>query len=285
MSGITIGDIQKKIADFLKKIDLTDREIQIERNLIIENTLGISLKEILLNQDKKIPNNQVRKIYGILERRIQHKPLAHIFGEWSFYGRSFYVNKHTLIPRPDTELIIDIVLNNYKNQKGLKILDLGTGSGIIGITLALEMIEPDITICDICPDALKVVSQNLQRFNIKNIKSIQSNWFQNIIQKNFDLIVSNPPYIDANDSHLTQPSIIYEPKKALVSENKGLADITVIINQSKKYLRKEGRIIIEHGFDQANQIQNFFLTEQYDNIFSHKDINGKLRCISATYNN
>jgi len=285
MNGITIGDIQKKISDSLKKIDLTNREIQIEKNLIIVNTLGISLKEVLLNQNKKISDNQVRNIYGILERRIQHEPLAHIFGEWSFYGRLFYVNKHTLIPRPDTELIIDIVLNGYKNQKGLKILDLGTGSGVIGITLALEMIEPDITICDICPDALKVVSQNLQRFNIKNIKSIQSNWFQNIIQKNFDLIVSNPPYIDANDSHLTQPSIIYEPKKALVSENKGLADITVIINQSKKYLRKEGRIIIEHGFDQANQIQNFFLTEQYDNIFSHKDINGKLRCISATYNN
>ena len=285
MNGITIGDIQKKISDSLKKIDLTDREIQIERNLIIENTLSISLKEILLNQDKKIPDNQVRKIYGILERRIQHEPLAHIFGEWSFYGRSFYVNKHTLIPRPDTELIIDIVLNKYKNQKGLKILDLGTGSGIIGITLALEMIEPDITICDICPDALKVVSQNLQRFNIKNLNSIQSNWFQNIIQKDFDLIISNPPYIDANDIHLTQPSIIYEPKKALVSKNKGLADIAVIINQSKKYLRKEGRIIIEHGFDQANQIQNFFLTEQYDNIFSHQDINGKLRCTSASYNN
>ena len=285
MNGITIGDIQKKISDSLKKIDLTNREIQIEKNLIIVNTLGISLKEVLLNQNKKISDNQVRNIYGILERRIQHEPLAHIFGEWSFYGRLFYVNKHTLIPRPDTELIIDIVLNGYKNQKGLKILDLGTGSGVIGITLALEMIEPDITICDICPDALKVVSQNLQRFNIKNIKSIQSNWFQNIIQKNFDLIVSNPPYIDANDSHLTQPSIIYEPKKALVSKNKGLADIAVIINESKKYLRKEGRIIIEHGFDQANQIQNFFLTEQYDNIFSHKDINGKLRCISATYNN
>jgi len=285
MSGITIRDIQKKIADFLKKIDLTDREIKIERNLIIENTLSISLKEILLNQDKKIPDNQVRKIYGILERRIQHEPLAHIFGEWSFYGRLFYVNKHTLIPRPDTELIIDIVLNCYKNQKGVKILDLGTGSGIIGITLALEMIEPDITICDICPDALKVVSQNLQRFNIKNIKSIQSNWFQNIIQKDFDLIISNPPYIDANDVHLTQPSIIYEPKKALVSKNKGLDDIAVIINQSKKYLKKEGRIIIEHGFDQANQIQNFFSTEQYDNIFSHKDINGKLRCTSASYNN
>jgi len=285
MSGITIRDIQKKIADFLKKIDLTDREIKIERNLIIENTLSISLKEILLNQDKKIPDNQVRKIYGILERRIQHEPLAHIFGEWSFYGRSFYVNKHTLIPRPDTELIIDIVLNNYKNQKVLKILDLGTGSGIIGITLALEMIEPDITICDICPDALKVVSQNLQRFNIKNIKSIQSNWFQNIIQKDFDLIISNPPYIDENDIHLTQPSIIYEPKKALVSKNKGLADIAVIINESKKYLRKGGRIILEHGFDQANQIQNLFLTDQYNNIFSHQDINGKLRCTSATYNN
>jgi release factor glutamine methyltransferase len=285
MNGITIGDIQKKISDSLKKIDLTDREIKIERNLIIENTLSISLKEILLNQDKKIPDNQVRKIYGILERRIQHEPLAHIFGEWSFYGRLFYVNKHTLIPRPDTELIIDIILNCYKNQKGVKILDLGTGSGIIGITLSLEMIEPDITICDICPDALKVVSQNLQRFNIKNIKSIQSNWFQNIIQKNFDLIISNPPYIDENDIHLTQPSIIYEPKKALVSENKGLADIAVIINESKKYLRKEGRIIIEHGFDQANQIQNLFLTDQYDNIFSHQDINGKLRCTSATYNN
>jgi len=285
MSGITIENIQKKIADFLKKIDLTDREIQIERNLIIKNTLSISLKEILLNQDKKIPNNQVRKIYGILERRIQHEPLAHIFGEWSFYGRSFYVNKHTLIPRPDTELIIDIVLNNYKNQKGLKILDLGTGSGVIGITLALEMIEPDITICDICPDALKVVSQNLQRFNIKNIKSIQSNWFQHVIEKDFDLIISNPPYIDVNDIHLIQPSIIYEPKKALASKNKGLADIAVIINQSKKYLKKGGRIIIEHGFDQANQIQNFFLTEQYDNIFSHQDINGKLRCTSASYNN
>jgi release factor glutamine methyltransferase len=285
MSGITIRDIQKKIADFLKKIDLTDREIKIERNLIIENTLSISLKEILLNQDKKIPNNQVRKIYGILERRIQHEPLAHIFGEWSFYGRSFYVNKHTLIPRPDTELIIDIVLNNYKNQKGLKILDLGTGSGIIGITLALELIEPDITICDICSDALKVVDKNLDRFSINNIKSIQSNWFQNIFQKDFDLIISNPPYIDENDIHLTQPSIIYEPKKALVAKNKGLADIAVIINQSKKYLKKEGRIIIEHGFDQANQIQNFFLTDQYDNIFSHQDINGKLRCTSATYNN
>lgn len=285
MNGITIGDIQKKIADSLKIIDLTDREIQIEKNLIIENTLGISLKEVLLNQDRKITDNQVRNIYGILERRIQHEPLAHIFGEWSFYGRLFYINKHTLIPRPDTELIIDIVLNSYKNQRGLKILDLGTGSGIIGITLALELIEPDITICDICPDALKVVSQNLQRFNINKIKSIQSNWFQNIFQKDFDLIISNPPYIDENDIHLTQPSIIYEPKKALVSKNKGLADIEVIISQSKKYLKKGGHIITEHGFDQANQIQNFFLTDQYDNIFSHQDINGKLRCTSASYNN
>ena len=275
---------KKRIEECLKNnIQINAREAQIEGEYILRFALKEPSSFFISNQKTKIDKTQEDFISSILRKRIKGEPLAYIFNEWDFYGETFYLDKNSLIPRQDTELIIDLVIKQFDKESKLNILDLGTGSGVIGITLSKLYPNSIITISDISSKALEVANKNIKKHRATNIRSLESNWFNNIQEKQlFDLILTNPPYISKNDVHLNNLELGYEPSNALVAANDGFADIFKIIDTSPRFLNSEGILIIEHGHTQGNRVKNYFQQKSFDNIKQHRDINQKIRVTTAS---
>jgi release factor glutamine methyltransferase len=219
----------------------------------------------------------------ILKKRSKKEPLAYILREWDFYGETFFLNKNSLIPRQDTELMIDLAINQFDKDSRLNILDLGTGSGVIGITLSKLFPNSKITVTDISSKALQVANKNIKQHKLKNIHSIESDWFNNI-KKNekFDLIMTNPPYVSKDDPHLINPELKFEPSNALISADNGFSDIFKIIDESPKFLKVEGRLFIEHGYNQGVKVKKYLQKKSFCKIKQYQDLNQKIRVTSGT---
>lgn len=179
----------------------------------------------------------------------------------------------TLIPRPDTERLVELALEIIPPQAQWKILDLGTGTGAIGLSLAKEKSDSFITATDQSTSALEIARQNAANNQVSNIEFIQSNWFEKLANQQFNMIVSNPPYICDNDPHLQQGDVRFEPLSALTSGDDGLNDIRSIIKNSQKHLTKDGVLLIEHGYDQADAVCDLLKAANFTQISSFKDDN------------
>jgi release factor glutamine methyltransferase len=233
--------------------------------------------------EKQIESAQQQLFQSLLSRRIKGEPIAYILGEKSFWDFSLKINSATLIPRPETELIIETICNQFTN-KPLNILDLGTGSGAIAIALARERPEFNILATDISTQAIEVAKQNAHLNQVKNIHFRQSHWFKEI-HESFDIIVSNPPYIEENDPHLTQGDLRFEPGIALSSGLDGLDAIREIISKSKDRLRPNSLLLLEHGYQQAAPIKQIFDRDgRYNNIYCLQDLSGLDRVTVASTN-
>ena len=275
---------KKRIEECLREnIQINEREAQIEAENILKFALKKPSSFFISNQKTNIDKIQEELISSILKKRIKSEPLAYILNEWDFYGETFYLDKNSLIPRQDTELLIDLVLKRYDKGSKLNILDLGTGSGVIGITLSKLYPNSMITISDISSKALNVANKNIKKHNVTNIRSLESDWFDNFKEKElFDLILTNPPYISKDDDHLNNLELGYEPSNALVASKNGFADIFKIIDTSPRFLNSEGLLMIEHGYTQGNRVKNYFQQKSFNNIEQHRDINQKIRVTSAS---
>ena len=264
------------IADNLK---ISSREASLEVNQILLFTLKINNSELLLK--KTITKSQYNKLIKIISIRSTGKPLAYIFKEWGFYGRTFYINESMLIPRPETELIIDVLKERKILKDNIQLLDLGAGSGAIGITAKLEIYNnANLHLSDISKRCVHGIKKNLQQFDIE-AKVYFSNWFENIPKIKFDLILSNPPYISNKDPHLNE--LRFEPKRALVAKKQGLADIHTIIENCVHFLNKDGLIIIEHGYNQKDEVQEIFNRYNFNQIESYKDLLGHYRITKGLF--
>ena len=275
---------KKRIEACLREnIQINEREAQIEAENILKFALKKPSSFFISNQKTNIDKIQEELISSILKKRIKSEPLAYILNEWDFYGETFYLDKNSLIPRQDTELLIDLVLKRYDKGSKLNILDLGTGSGVIGITLSKLYPNSMITISDISSKALNVANKNIKNHNVTNIRSLESDWFDNFKEEElFDLILTNPPYISKDDDHLNNLELGYEPSNALVASKNGFADIFKIIDTSPRFLNSEGLLMIEHGYTQGNRVKNYFQQKSFNNIKQHRDINQKIRVTSAS---
>tara|TARA_B110000305_G_scaffold125964_1_gene141071 strand:- start:1748 stop:2599 length:852 start_codon:yes stop_codon:yes gene_type:complete len=278
----SIDFYRKKIgAELQELLNMTPREANLEAQFILQFVLKETSSQLIIQRSKTVSKNDVHSMDLIVKQRLVNIPLAYIFNEWDFYGKTYYITPETLIPRQDTELMIDILLQSNDKESQLNILDLGTGSGVIGLTLAQHFSCAQVTLSDISSSAIKVAEINGKNTNVKNIQFIQSDWFESIKHNNFDIIVSNPPYIAETDSHLLHPELLAQPRIALVSEMSGLKDIKHIVQNAKQYLNESGMLIIEHGYDQAMMVQDIFIANDFNNIAQHKDINGVIRITSG----
>ena len=278
----SIDFYRKKIkAELQELLNMTPREANLEAQFILQFVLKETFSQLIIQRSKTVSKNDVHSMDLIVKQRLVNIPLAYIFNEWDFYGKTYYITPETLIPRQDTELMIDILLQSNNKESQLNILDLGTGSGVIGLTLAQHFSCAQVTLSDISSSAIKVAEINGKNTNVKNIQFIQSDWFESIKHNNFDIIVSNPPYIAETDSHLLHPELLAQPRIALVSEMSGLKDIKHIVQNAKQYLNESGMLIIEHGYDQAMMVQDIFIANDFNNIAQHKDINGVIRITSG----
>jgi release factor glutamine methyltransferase len=177
--------------------------------------------------------------------------------------------------------LIELSLELIPKQLAVNIIDLGTGSGIIAVTLAAERPNAQVIAVDASLAALNVARYNAQQHQLTNIEFYQSDWFSNMPNKLFDLVISNPPYIDPEDEHLQQGDVRFEPKSALIADNKGLSDIEIIADKARRYLAPAGHLFIEHGYNQAAQVQAIFNALAYDKVQSYRDLSGQPRVTYA----
>jgi release factor glutamine methyltransferase len=257
-------NVDFRIVTVLKQSEQALQEVGIESGLAkLEVTVLLSYvlskpKSYFIAWPEAVVNQGQYAMYqALLERRINGEPLAYIIGQKEFFSLLLKVTPDTLIPRPETELLVETILERFKNHKLLpiNILDLGTGSGAIAIALAKTRPAWQITAIDKSEQALNVAKENAEVHQLSNINFIKSDWFSNL-QNNikYDCIVANPPYLAADDPHLTT-EIKFEPKTALVADNNGLADLKYIISQAHHYLNPKGILILEHGFAQQAELE------------------------------
>jgi release factor glutamine methyltransferase len=227
--------------------------------------------------DKQLQPEQLAAFLALLKQRQQGTPIAYITGNREFWSRDFHVTPDVLIPRPDTERLIELSLKLIPANELIKIIELGTGSGIIAITLAAERPLAQLTATDFSAAALRIARLNADKHHINNIEFYQSDWFADVPEAKFKLIVSNPPYIAEDDSHLQQGDVRFEPQTALSAPEQGLADIKIIAGAARNYLESGGHLLIEHGYNQQQQVQALFKDLHYDKVQTYTDLSGQPR--------
>ncbi|MFV1982183.1 MAG: peptide chain release factor N(5)-glutamine methyltransferase [Thiohalomonadales bacterium] len=233
--------------------------------------------------EKEITKKQLEQFQTILVTRKSGMPVAYLLGNKEFWSLNLDVTKDTLIPRPETELLVEQALELIPKNEIWKIADLGTGSGAIALAIAKERILCQITATDKSLPALAVAKKNTVKNDIKNISYIQSDWFEFLSEQLFNVIISNPPYISEQDPLLSQGDVYYEPSSALISGPDGLQDIRFIIKTAVQYLLSDGWLLLEHGFEQYQQVQEIFKEYNYRNISTVKDLSGHPRVTFAQY--
>ncbi|QIW10794.1 peptide chain release factor N(5)-glutamine methyltransferase [Francisella sp. LA112445] len=291
MSSYTISSFISYIVESYKqqsKSKYSTNELAILKNdiqAIVCDVLDVDRTYLYLNSDKVLDDDVFEKINTKIHRYFYGEPLAYILGYKYFWNQKLFVTQDTLIPRADTETLVEAVLDDISDKSTkLNILDLGTGTGAIALALASELLNSRVIAVDFSNKALDVAKKNAKENKVSNVEFIQSDWYQNLENKKFDIIVSNPPYIDFCDDEIDHEVKKYEPQSALFAADNGLEDIKTIISQSYLYLNKNARIYIEHGYTQSKAIENILIENEFSNITTVKDLNGKDRCTYAISN-
>lgn len=262
------------IIPLLKELVTSYRVNDSDAQIVAADALKINRAGLYI-YDKELTLSQNQKLHQRLSELSKGKPVAYILGYKNFWSLKLEVNEHTLIPRDETELIIETMLTLLHRSFSGDVLDLGTGSGAIALSLAHEFPKANIWATDMSQEALKVAEKNRKLNQIDNVSFKKSNWFEDMDEKKFDFITSNPPYIDPQDPHLK--NLQYEPQSALIAEKSGLADLQTIISQASQFLRSKGWLLVEHGYNQKQAVQKLFEQNNFKHIDTISDLNGMPR--------
>lgn len=244
---------------------------RIEIQTLLQRVLGVNRAYLLAHANEALGDAADAAYRRLFERRLAGEPLAYILGEREFFGLTFQVTPATLIPRPDTELLVEVALECMP-AVSCRVLDLGTGSGAIALSIAHARPDAEVWACDVSADALAIAEENAGRLDLSNVRLLESDWFVSLPALQFDVIVSNPPYIAEGDPHLSQGDLRFEPARALASGTDGLRDIRHLINESKRFLTKGGWLLFEHGYDQAERVRALLEEAGYAEVFSARDL-------------
>ncbi|MDP1525856.1 MAG: peptide chain release factor N(5)-glutamine methyltransferase [Rhodocyclaceae bacterium] len=255
-----------------------------EARLLLGHLLQRSTAWLEAHRDEPVDEAVDRQMSALVGRRSAGEPMAYLLGVREFYGRDFAVTADVLIPRPETELLVDIVKEKVGVGETAHILDLGTGSGCLAITLALECTNAQITAVDVSAPALAVARRNAQQLDAR-VCFVESNWFSALPAQAFDLIVANPPYVAAGDPHLSEGDLRFEPQGALTDHADGLAALRHIIAHTPTWLSPQGWLFCEHGYDQAGAVRNLLQAAGFTDIEQHHDLAGIVRCAGARITN
>ena len=227
--------------------------------------------------DERLTSEQVTAFKKMVSRRLIGTPIAHIVGEREFWSLPFMVNATTLIPRPDTEILVETALN-LPLADNAKVLDLGTGTGAIALSLAFERNSWQMTAVDKVVEAVALAKANRDNLKLPQVNILQSDWFDAITQYDFNLIVSNPPYIDEEDEHLSQGDVRFEPQSALTAGEHGYADLFHTADCARDYLAPGGYLVLEHGFGQALTVRAKMIELGYEAVATVRDFGSNDRC-------
>ena len=265
------------IESLLSNVELPDSPTpRLDAELLLAQALGKSRGYLHTWPEREPEASQLERFQAALARRRAGEPVAYILGRQGFWSLDLDVASHTLIPRPDTELLVETALALLPATP-LQVLDLGTGTGAIALALACERPAWQVTGVDRVPEAVALAQGNGTRLQLANARFAESCWFSALAGQRFQLIVSNPPYIAAADPHLSQGDVRFEPSSALVAGIDGLDDIRVIIEQAPAHLLAGGWLLLEHGFDQAEAVRELLVQRGFAAVDSRRDLGGHQR--------
>lgn len=247
-----------------------------DAEILLEFVTGKARTYLLAFGETQLSAEQEAQLATLLARRKTGEPVAHLVGEREFWSLPLYVSPATLIPRPDTECLVEQALSRLPAQ-ACRILDLGTGTGAIALALASERPDCEVTAVDVMPEAVALAQRNVARLGFPNVTVLQSSWFSALDNRTFGMIVSNPPYIDEHDPHLTQGDVRFEPLTALVAANEGLADIVHIVTTSRQHLLPGSWLLVEHGWTQGDAVRDVFIAAGYRAVETCRDYGGNDR--------
>ena len=254
---------------------------QLDIELLVLHLLNID-KNILYRDNPSLTKETCNELKDLIKRREKGEPLAYLTNQIGFWNLSLYVDNKVLVPRPETETLVQSILETF-GSKQIRVLDLGTGSGAIGLSLAKERKNWEIVCSDMSLEAIKVTKKNMS-MNSLNVSLINSNWLAAFKNECFDLIVSNPPYINPSDPRVLSDGLKFEPIEALVSDCGGFKDIEQIVKESSKSLHNSGYLFLEHGYDQSDKVVSIFENYDFSQIRTFKDLNGDDRVCSGKLN-
>ncbi len=243
-----------------------------DANILVGHCLQKTRTWLMTWPETVLTDGQVGELDGYVARRVNGEPVAYIVGEQEFWSLPLKVNSCTLIPRPETELLVELTLEKI-TKKNATVLDLGTGSGAIPLALKSERPGWQITGLDFSQDALDVAKGNADTLELA-VHFFQSNWFENVTDELFDIVISNPPYIDGADKHLSEGDVRFEPDTALVADEQGYGDIRRISGEASRFLVDGGLLMFEHGFEQGSGVRHILKDNQFDKIETIKDLAG-----------
>ena len=255
---------------------------KLDTKIILAFVLNKEPSYLLTWPERELVKEDEQHFLALLQRRISGEPIAYIIGVKEFWSLPFFVSPATLIPRPDTEILVELVLENFGEVKSLQCLDLGTGTGAIALALASEQPSWEVDAIDFSFDAVQLAKKNAENLQLTQVNIFHSNWFSAVDERKYEVIVSNPPYIDDLDENLSQGDVRFEPKSALVASEHGLGDIKHIAKQALSFFKPQGALFFEHGFEQAQAVRNILTDLGYANAQTVRDLNGHERITWAT---
>ena len=256
---------------------------KLDCKILLAFVLNKETSYLLTWPDKKLTEQEFHAFMVLFRRRLKGEPIAYIIEEREFWSLPFYVSPATLIPRPDTELLVEHILARHL-ESDLSCLDLGTGSGAIALSLAFEQKSWQISAIDFSENAVALAKRNALRLKLPQVNIYQSDWFSNVkSNQKFNIIVSNPPYINKDDHHLVEGDVRFEPLSALVASDNGFSDIKLIAKEAKEYLKSNGALYLEHGFEQAESVRSILNLLGYQSIETMKDYSGNDRVTCAVF--
>lgn len=267
-------DIRTALDNALQQLDKIRSDSRLEAEILLSHVLHKNRAYLFAHPEVVLTREQLEAYQDLITKRAEGIPVAYLTGYRDFWSLTLKVNEHTLIPRHETELLVELTLELVPNQNNTHILDLGTGSGAIALALAKERPNWIITACDQSEHALKVAQENAFILGISNVHFYHSDWFNTLPKQQYHAIISNPPYIAEQDPHLNQGDIRFEPLKALASGQDGLADLQYIIQHSYEHLLPNGLLLLEHGYDQKIYLSTILNKLGYKNVRCWQDIQG-----------
>ena len=251
---------------------------RLDAEILLCQALDLNRTTVYAWPDKAIDHAAEQQLQQLLIRRLSGEPIAYIVGSQEFYGLPFCVNEAVLVPRPETEQLVDLVLTDLHSNPDAFVLDAGTGSGAIAVAIAYEAQKTNQHFIMIASDesesALLTAHKNVQTHTPQSVALVRSNWLSAFANDSFDIVVSNPPYITDDDPHLKSLPLTHEPLQALASGHDGLHAIREIIADAVRVLKPNGRLLIEHGYEQAHAIRDLLLAYNYQQITTHSDLAG-----------
>ena len=273
----TIAEALRWALDQLKE----NEQGYLESQILLAYVLKCDRVKLMAWPQERIASDQELHFQQLVQRRASHEPIAYLIGEKEFWSHRYIITSDVLVPRPETERLVEVVLEKLPAHS-MTVLDMGTGSGVIACTLALMRPSWHVFGLDLSERALEIAKINSQNLQIKNITFLQSDWFSNFKDEKLDAIISNPPYLRADDPHLDK-DLLFEPRGALVSGETGLEAFEKLIEESTHHLKPGGSLIFEHGYEQAQMVKNLLLKSGYCDICTFLDLSKHPRVSMGTY--